>query len=271
MRQLIYSFIAPTAKNHHKAYVLQIGFLVPITSLLLLVHSFYLYQNWHLGQVKGSFSDLTSQEVVRLTNQQREVQGVPTLRTSPLLEQAAAQKAQHMIQTGVFEHYYQSGETTISPWQFVDEQGYDYFYAGENLGKDFSLAADLVQAWVDSPTHRENLLNPNYTEIGVAVVIGPYLDKQETSLVVQMFATPVEEALAANADLDPTLKGQINIAPLLEEETSVSQALLHQHPDVLWYATALVVILVGLSLVIEVHQAKKKIQARPISIDLWNH
>lgn len=265
------SIIAPTKLNHRKAWVLKTWFLIPVTSFLFLAHSLSLYSGWRSYQVQGSFSDLTPEEIVRLTNQKRDEAQVPLLAPNPLLNEAAAQKAQNMVETGVFDHYYESEDQTISPWQFVEEQGYNYFYAGENLGKDFYLSQDLVQAWMDSPTHRDNLLNPVYTEIGVAVIIGPYLDQQETSLIVQLFATPMEVALAANPDLSPGDSGAVNVAPILEHNRSWSQTLIKEYSNIIWYATAVVVILVGTGLVIETRQLKKPSKSEEISIDLWRH
>lgn len=273
IRLLLYSLIAPTKLNNFKAYSLRIWFLVPVTSLLVGLHGVTIYSGWQRLQVKGSFSDLTPAEIVRLTNKQRQEAGLNTLRSSPLLAEAAQAKAESMIEAEVFDHYYQDEEsqTTVSPWQFVDEQDYEFFFAGENLGKDFFRSTDLVQAWMDSPTHRDNLLNPDYTEIGVAVIIGPYLEKQETSLIVQLFATPMEEALAANPDLLPDNSGQINLTPLLEGETSWSQSVFQEYPEILWYGTAGIVILVGVSLLLEAGHLRrsKQVKKPEISIELW--
>ena len=65
-------------------------------------------------------------------------------------------------------------------------QDYDYLYAGENLAKNFGGSKEVVDAWYKSPSHRENLINDKYTDVGFAVVNG-VLDGYETTLVVQMF------------------------------------------------------------------------------------
>jgi uncharacterized protein YkwD len=58
------------------------------------------------------------------------------------------------------------------PWDFILGEKYDYIYAGENLAKNFSTFDDVVEAWYNSPSHKENLLNKNYTEMGFAIVNG---------------------------------------------------------------------------------------------------
>ena len=73
-----------------------------------------------------------------------------------------------------------------SPWVWFKEAGYSYVYAGENLAKDFGDTSRMMSAWMASPTHKDNIVNPKYTEIGLAVVPGT-IQSQETVLVVQLF------------------------------------------------------------------------------------
>src|SRR5258708_28336998 len=77
-----------------------------------------------------------------------------------------------------------------SPWQFFKNAGYQYYSAGENLARDFSNTSDMMAAWMASPTHRANIVNGRFREIGVAVVDGRLLGS-DTTLVVQLFGTPL--------------------------------------------------------------------------------
>lgn len=273
MRLLLWSLVAPTKLNHFQAYFLRTWFILPLTTMLLAAHAMVIYTSWQTSRVQGSYSDMTPDQIYQLTNQERAQAGIGKLTINPLLEAAALAKAENMIEAEVFEHYYQAEGRAVSPWQFVEEQGYDYFFAGENLGKDFQRSTDLVQAWLDSPAHRENLLNPDYTEIGVAVIIGPYLDKTETSLIVQLFATPTQVALALNQNLTPQDRTQINIAPLLVNSPSWSQSMLRNYPNLLWYTTAVAVLLVGISLLVDVEFKRRHTRPKreTVSIDLWSH
>ena len=72
------------------------------------------------------------------------------------------------------------------PWKFFTSFGYKYRYAGENLARDFSNASSAMDAWMNSPTHKENILNPKYKEIGIGVVEGD-LAGTDTTIIVQFF------------------------------------------------------------------------------------
>ena len=91
-----------------------------------------------------------------------------------------------MFGENYWAHNSPSGKT---PWDFIIGAGYKYLYAGENLAKNFSDSDGVVQAWMESPSHRENLMRSQYDEIGFAIVNGR-LEGEETTLVVQMFGKP---------------------------------------------------------------------------------
>lgn len=137
-------------------------------------------------KVLGFATDVTLVDLYDQTNLERQQNGLSRLKYSPVLEEAAKQKAADMFANDYWAHISPSGTT---PWDFFESVEYRYLYAGENLAKDFDKSTNLVAAWMNSPTHRENILNPNYTEIGFAIVNGD-LSGNETTLVVQMFAKP---------------------------------------------------------------------------------
>jgi len=120
------------------------------------------------------------------TNKARLDSGVEGVSLNSLLSVAAEKKAKDMFKYNYWSHTSPSG---VQPWDFILGENYDYIYAGENLARDFSTSKGVVDAWLDSPSHRENLLNIRYAEVGLAVVNGE-LDGAETTLVVQMFGTP---------------------------------------------------------------------------------
>lgn len=137
-----------------------------------------------------SFNDLFAE-----TNKIREQNGLKPLTTNDKLSAAAYKKAQHMFKNNYWAHVSPDG---TEPWYFILNEQYDYVYAGENLAKNFNNSRDVVEAWYKSPSHRENLLNPNYEEIGYAVVNG-VLDGYQTTLVVQMFGKSKQPSYAADA------------------------------------------------------------------------
>jgi hypothetical protein len=123
------------------------------------------------------------QKIINYINQERVKAGLDQLEVSKLLSEAAEMKAEDMLGNDYFAHTSPAG---IDPWHWFKEVGYNYKYAGENLGMDFTTAMSVHNAWMDSPTHRENILSPNYKEVGVAVLDG-IIDKQETKVAVQSF------------------------------------------------------------------------------------
>lgn len=124
--------------------------------------------------------------VVELTNEQRaDLQEAP-LRRNATLDAAAKLKAEHMAKNQYFAHYSPDG---VSPWYWFNEAGYVFAHAGENLAIHFTDSSEVVEAWMDSPTHRANIVNQNYTEIGVGTAKGTY-EGYDTVYVVQLFGTP---------------------------------------------------------------------------------
>lgn len=124
--------------------------------------------------------------VVDLTNQERAGLSETPLQRSAILDRAAELKAQHMAQNEYFSHFSPDG---VSPWYWFDKIGYAYAYAGENLAIHFTDSEEVVKAWMESPAHRENIVNEHYTEIGVGTAKGKY-EGYNTIYVVQLFGRP---------------------------------------------------------------------------------
>jgi uncharacterized protein YkwD len=122
---------------------------------------------------------LTPEAVIHFTNQARSDRGLPPLAISEQLNRAAAAKAKDMME----RQYYGHGR-----WEnFIRVAGYNYCLAGENLALNYTEAPELVEAWMGSPEHRDNLLKARYREIGVAVIRGRYKTVEDATFVVQMF------------------------------------------------------------------------------------
>jgi len=137
------------------------------------------------GGILGYASNISANDVVSQINQQRQNSGASALTTNSTLNQAAFAKAQNMLAQQYWAHVAPDG---TQPWFFFKQAGYSYSIAGENLARDFSDTSDMVSAWMQSPTHKENIMNARYRETGVAVVNGTLLGT-ETTLVVQLFGS----------------------------------------------------------------------------------
>lgn len=134
-------------------------------------------------------SEISPENIVNLVNQERTANGVDPVKVNPELQSAAVAKSQDMIYRSYFDHY-AFGQT---PWMFILKAGYNYSVAGENLAKGFSSSEGVVNAWMDSPEHRANILNPEYQEIGVGVVKGTFTENgraTDTTLTTEILAAP---------------------------------------------------------------------------------
>lgn len=143
---------------------------------------------------KSFASDITASAIISLVNKARDIQGVLPLSENPKLDKVAADKLQDMVENKYFAHTSPEGK---SPWYWFGKNKYDYEYAGENLAIDFMTAEKQHEAWMNSETHRKNILNPNFTEIGVAVGTGE-IDGHVSIIAVQTFGTPAFSEATAN-------------------------------------------------------------------------
>lgn len=121
-----------------------------------------------------------------LTNQNRQSEHLAVLTVNPVLNEVAQLKANDMAAKSYFAHVSPEGKT---PWYWFRQVGYKYVYAGENLAVDFSDSVDVDTAWMNSPTHRANILKDAYTEMGTGIATGTY-QGHTTVFVAQEFGKP---------------------------------------------------------------------------------
>jgi uncharacterized protein YkwD len=139
----------------------------------------------------GSLTDpagtLTVKGIFEETNKHRSTNELPGLTLNETLNQAAAAKIEDMFANQYFEHI--SPDST-GPSDLAESVGYQYLRVGENLALgNYRDNADVVQAWMDSPGHRDNILNSGFSEIGIAVGQGQF-EEHNTWLAVQTFGLP---------------------------------------------------------------------------------
>lgn len=103
-------------------------------------------------------------DVVALTNRERRQAGLNALEIDTSLSQVARQKSTDMQQQNYFSH---TSPTYGSPFDMMRDFGITYRSAGENIAKGQTSPEEVVQAWMNSQGHRENILNANFTHIGV--------------------------------------------------------------------------------------------------------
>lgn len=193
MEKLIH-LLLPRQSNNQRAKILQIDSLFVLIALFVLAQfSFELISKYKPG-ILGYASQISPNDIIAITNTKRSEVGLQPLTYNENLSSAAYTKARDMIDRDYWAHVAPDG---TQPWSFITRFGYKYRYAGENLARDFSSAQSIVDAWMGSPTHRDNILNPKYKEIGIGVTEGD-LAGVDSTIVVQFFGTRYADTVVEN-------------------------------------------------------------------------
>jgi hypothetical protein len=184
---LLRDWITPTANNNFFPRALSFHIMtgIALVASVLFLGSVLITR---IPMDSDSFlASVISTVLVDLTNEVRLAEQSPRLASSTLLDDAATLKARHMAENGYFSHMSPDG---VTPWYWFDAVGYEYRYAGENLAVHFSDSARVVRAWMNSPSHRSNIIDPRFSEIGIGIAEGSFQGRP-TVFVVQLFAQPV--------------------------------------------------------------------------------
>ncbi len=147
------------------------------------------------------------------TNAARTADDLSSLKPSALLELAAQEKANDMAKNGYFAH---TSPTGVTPWYWFEKVGYNFEYAGENLAVNFVDSQDVMNAWMNSPEHRANILDSHFTQIGIATAEGTYEGRPAT-FAVQLFGTPAPTVVSA-----PSVQVASAVPTVVSETSSVS-------------------------------------------------
>jgi len=211
----------PNKENNFQPGVLK-DRVICICILLFLLSKVLCSFQLILIQQSALFADLNAQKIIALTNDIRQQYGLSPLKENPLLDAAAKQKAEDMFQNNYFSHFSPTG---VSPWYWINKSGYNYHYAGENLAMNFIDSEEVVRAWLNSPGHRENLLNDNYQDIGIAVLPADF-SKQGINqpIVVQLFGSP--QTGKVKPTTETTKPGLVEANPSITVSPSVEKEVL---------------------------------------------
>jgi len=264
MKNFLHHLFLPRENNNYRPGLLQHKFLLALTLFFFSAGLLLSFVKTNFPAVLGTFSDISNQQLLILTNQQRQNNNLGVLTDNPELDAAAANKAADMFSKDYWAHNAPDGTT---PWAFIKGAGYNYVYAGENLARGFTNAQDVITAWMNSPEHRKNVLSPNYQNVGFAVSTGK-LSGEDTVLVVEMLGStsfapapiatevkkPAEVAIASGS---PTAKlATTNVA---NAPTSARSAPKVQNPPVAYGSQSLL----GVNSII-----KPFINSKTLSLDL---
>jgi uncharacterized protein YkwD len=183
MWDFLHHLFFPRGSNNHRSKLLHHSSLLSAAVALLALQLLLVSIKNNFSNVLGTTTDISSQVLLQITNKDRQQYGVADLKYNDQLSKAAQMKAEDMFAKNYWAHNSPDG---LTPWIFFKRVGYVYVYAGENLARGFSTSSDVINAWMASPSHRENMLSPNYQDVGFAVEDGKLLG-ENTTLIVEEF------------------------------------------------------------------------------------
>lgn len=228
MKAWLAKFFIPSHDNQFAPHVLQrmavllMSIMIVFTFTISNIYSaLWQFSDWLVASVLPGV-------IVELTNEERAGEALSGLSRNATLDAAAQLKAEHMLKNQYFAHYAPDGTT---PWHWFDKAGYSYVHAGENLAIHFHDSGAVVDAWMKSPTHKANIVDGKFTEIGVGTAQGTF-EGVETVFVVQLFGTPADRTVVQPT---PTPVAAALPTPpvetVLSEQVSVEEAELMVEPE----------------------------------------
>src|SRR3989338_2025054 len=162
MTSFVKHFFIPYSGNNHRAKAIHIDVLFVYLLLLIVFQNGLKLGHKIFPDVLGYATDIHVEQLLSGTNQKRQEQGLSPLNLNSELSAAAAAKAVDMFAKNYWAHNNPEGKT---PWDFIVSSGYRYTVAGENLAKNFGNSGGGVDAWMASPTPRDNLLKESYRDV----------------------------------------------------------------------------------------------------------
>ncbi|MGY4893099.1 MAG: CAP domain-containing protein [Candidatus Saccharimonadota bacterium] len=178
--------LVPHKVNDYRPHLIRAHGIIAVLVVALLAQLLYGYAATGKVEVLSRVSSIQTTDLLIDTNDEREAEGLADLQLNDSLSRAALLKAQDMFEAQYWAHVSPSG---VEPWKWFGDVGYTYSVAGENLAKNYPTSQATVDAWMNSETHRANILNGSFKEVGFAVLDG-YLNDENTTLVVALYAAP---------------------------------------------------------------------------------
>lgn len=217
MKNLLFHMFIPHSGNNHRAKLLHNSTISVLLVCLLLLNFLGSFMKHSTPEVLGISYNISETELITMTNKVRQGNNLPPLVLDTRLSQAAALKANNMIANNYWAHFAPDGTT---PWSFIKNSGYNYLYAGENLAKGFTNSQEVINAWMDSPTHKDNILSTKYNDIGFAILEGHLLG-EDTVLIVQLFGATEAPSSSSKEIVDARVVAKPRPEPIIASRSSV--------------------------------------------------
>lgn len=177
-------------KKHPKNYAKVYWPYIPL--ILVLGLSLFVGQSLasrSQSDVLSYATNVSRDGLLEATNQERQASDTNSLELNEKLNAAAQAKAQDMVARDYWSH---TTPDEQMPWVFVEKAGYKYQKAGENLAYGFASNQETVNGWMNSPSHRQNVLDVSYSEVGFGIAQSPdFIGNGPETIIVAMYARPV--------------------------------------------------------------------------------
>jgi hypothetical protein len=226
MKGRIKEIFIPCPENNYRPKFLDgrvlFYYVILILILKLSLFPFFILFNRHIF-----FATISREAIIQLINQSREELGLNPLNENPKLNQAAYLKANDMLKRDYFSHQTPEG---VWAWDLLKKVGYNYRLAGENLAIGFLDSEEVYRAWMNSPSHKSNILNPQFNETGIAVLKGEF-EGNETTVIVQLFGSPKAVPPVVSTK-EPKPSTSVKVSPKLKK-TTPTEAETRQKTEVL--------------------------------------
>lgn len=227
--------------KHHKRGRDYVKVYAPYLPLIVSIIASIFLNFWHpsTGKTLAYATNMSVSGLLSATNAQRDAHGIAGLAGNGQLNSAAQAKANDMVARNYWSHTTPDGQ---QPWVFIDNTGYKYTKAGENLAYGFATSADAVTAWMNSPSHKANMLDSVFTEVGFGFANSAnYNGDGNQTVVVAMYAKPQVAAAStpppsstAPAAPKPTTPTPSSLAPVAQQPAAPAptETKEQEHPPV---------------------------------------
>ena len=191
-------FLIPHKSNNYKPHAIRWQSLTLTATVSLLTHASYVYFTTGQIGVLGKTVQVDISSLADETNSIRKENNLAELVVDKNLSIAAQSKADDMIKNNYWSHNSPSGKT---PWDFIHQTGYKYQSAGENLAKNYPDSGNIIEAWMSSETHRQNILNKEFTSMGFGSAEG-VINAKINTIVVAYYAKSSDAKLPISSTRD---------------------------------------------------------------------
>jgi len=186
--------------------------------------------------------------LVNSTNKARQSAKLSPLKISSELTKAAQIKANDMA---VNDYWAPISPSGVTPWQIIQTTGYKYQTAGENLAYGFNSASSLNSSWLNSPSHSENILNPNFSDVGFGVAVAPDYQNEGPETIVVAFYGSTNPPVTSTATHNDQTFTTASINQPNSQTIARAESLTNKNGTITIFVTGLIIGVFGCFLIVK--------------------